>query len=182
MRFHRAAALALLAAAASNAAAEDKCLARGKMQDLAFELKSCAVAMYDEKGVTIWFTEKPLPAATVDMFHLNSYADLSGTAMSIGFCPGGSKGVVDPKAVGSVEVVVEHAASPMVQQSFLFNPNKDKDLKLTKLTGELKPGGRLAGKMTMNTKLDQGQPYSVEADFDLTLPTKAAAAGPGCGD
>ena len=70
----------------------------------------------------------------------------------------------------------------MVQQSFLFNPNKDKDLKLTKLTGELKPAGCLAGKMTMNTKLDQGQPYSVEADFDLTLPTKAAAAGPGCGD
>lgn len=182
MRIRQSAALSLLAAAAASAAAEDKCLAKGKMQEHAFELKSCAVAMYDNKGVTLWFTEKPLPAATVDTFHLSSYADLAGTAMSIGFCPGGSKGVVDMKAVGSVEVVVEHAASPMVMQSFLWNPNKDKDLKFSKLSGELKPGGRLAGKMTMNTKLDRGQPYSIEAEFDVTLPAKAAAAGPGCGD
>jgi hypothetical protein len=182
MRIRRAAALSLLAAAAaSSAAAEDKCFAKGKMQEHAFELKSCAVAMYDNKGVTIWFTEKPLQTATVDTFHLNSYADLTGTSMSLSLCPGGNKGVVDPKNATNVYVEVEHAASPMVAQSF-GDLSKDKGFKLTKLTGELKPGGRLAGKMTMNTKLDRGQPYSVEAEFDVTLPAKAAAAGPGCGD
>ena len=184
MRTRRAVALSLLAAAAAaSAAAEDKCLAKGKMQEHAFELRSCAVAMYDNKGVTIWFTEKPLPAATVETFHLNSYADLSGTAMSLSLCPGGNKGVVDPKNATNISVEVEHGASPMVAQSFVFDLGKDKGLKLTKLTGELKPGGRLVGKMSMNTKLDhQPLPYSVEADFDVALPAKAAAAGPGCGD
>jgi hypothetical protein len=181
MRFARfALALALPAAAA---AAEDRCLVKGKMQDQSFELKSCAVAMYDNKGVTIWFTEKPLPAATVETFHLNSYADLSGTAMSLSLCPGGNKSVVDPKNATNIFVEVEHAASPMVAQTFTFDLSKDKGLKLTKLAGELKPGGRLIGKLSMNTKLDhQPLPYSVDAEFDVTLPAKAAAAGPGCGD
>ena len=183
MRFGRLALVPLAAAlVSSSAAADDKCLAKGKMQDQAFELKSCAVAMYDNKGVTIWFTEKPLPAETVDTFHLNSYADLSGTAMSLSLCPGGNKGVVDPKNATNIYVEVEHAASPMVAQSF-GDLSKDKGLKLTKLTGELKPGGRLTGKFTLNTKLDhQPLPYSIEAEFDVTFPAKAAAAGPGCGD
>ena len=174
--------LLLAAGTASRLSAEDRCLVKGKMQDQSFELKSCAVAMYDNKGVTIWFTEKPLPAATVETFQLNSYADISGTAMSMGFCPGGNKSVADPKAARSVEVGVEHASSPMLQQNFLFKPPTDKDLKIEKLSGDLKPGGRLVGKMKVNTKLDQGQTYSWDADFDVTLPAKAAAAGPGCED
>ena len=183
MRTRRAVALSLLAAAsAAFAAGENKCLAKGKMQDHAFELKSCAVAMYDNKGVTIWFTEKPLPADTLENFHLSSYADLSGTAMSLSLCPGGNKGVVDPKNATNVYVEVEHAASPMVAQSF-GDLSQDKGFRLTKLSGELKPGGRLTGKFTMNTKLDyQPLPYSVDAEFDVTFPAKAAAAGPGCGD
>ncbi len=172
--------LALLAA--GSASAEDRCLVKGKMQTQSFELKSCAAAMYDNKGVTIWFTEKPLPAATVETFQLNSYADLSGTAMYIGFCPGGNTSVAGPKAAKSVEVAVKHASSPMLSQNFLFDPGKTSDLKIEKLSGDLKPGGRLVGKMKVNTKLDQGQTYSWDADFDITLPAKAAAAGPGCGD
>ena len=180
MRIHHV--LALTIVFTGPALAEDKCFAKGKMQDQAFELKACAVAMYDNKGVTIWFTEKPLPADTVETFHLNSYADLSGTAMSLSFCPGGNKGAVDPKNATNVYVEVEHAASPMVAQSF-GDLSKDKGFKLTRLTGELKPGGRLAGTMTMNTKLDhQPLPYSIEAECDVTYPAKAAAAGPGCGD
>ncbi len=182
MRFGRLALALLVAGATSSAAAEDRCLVKGKMQNQNFELKSCAAAMYDNKGVTIWFTEKPLPAATVDMFQLNSYADLSGTAMYMGFCPGGNTSVADPKAAKSVEVGVEHASSPMLQQNFLFDPGKTGDLKIEKLSGDLKPGGRLVGKMKVNAKLDQGQTYSWDADFEVTLPAKAAAAGPGCGD
>src|SRR5262245_52569311 len=100
MRFARSGpALVLIAASAASTsfAAENHCLVKGKMQDQSFELKSCAAALYDNKGATIWFTEKPLPAATLDTFHLNSYADLSGTSMSLGFCPGGHKSVADPK-------------------------------------------------------------------------------------
>ena len=182
MRFGRLA-LALLAAGATGSAfAEDRCLVKGKMQTQSFELKSCAVAMYDNKGVTIWFTEKPLSAAEVEKFQLGSYADLSGTAMYMGFCPGGNTSVADPKAARSVEVGVEHASSPMLMQNFLFKPPADKDLKIEKLSGELKPGGHLVGKMKVSTKLDQGQAYSWDADFDVTLPAKGAAAGPGCGD
>src|SRR5262245_6398485 len=183
MRFARPGlALVLLAASVTAAAAENRCLVKGKMQDQSFELKSCTAAIYDNKGVTIWFTEKPLPAATVDTFRLNSYADLSGTAMSLGFCPGGNKSVAAPKAATSVAFEVEHASSPMVAQSFLFDPGKTPDLKIEKLSGELKPGGRLVGKMKVNTKLDRGQAYSWDADFDVTFPAKLAAAGPGCGD
>jgi hypothetical protein len=186
MRFARtrALALALLAGgAAAGAAAEDRCLVKGKMQDQSFELKSCAVAMYDQKGVTIWFTEKPLSAAEVEKFQLGSYADLSGTSMYMAFCPGGAKGgAADAKAPGSYEWSVEHASSPMLMQSFLFKSPADKAQKIEKLTGELKPGGRLAGKIRVSTKLDQGQAYSWDADFDVALPAKGAAAGPGCGD
>jgi hypothetical protein len=90
MRHTRLLAFALIAAGiAGRAAAADTCSVKGKMETQSFELKSCAVAMYDNAGVTLWLTEKPLPAETVAMFQLNSYADLSGTSMSIGFCPGG---------------------------------------------------------------------------------------------
>jgi hypothetical protein len=185
MRLHRSHSLALVAALAvfpvAGASAEDRCLARGKMQDQSFELRHCAVAMYDNASVTIWLTEKPLPAETVDTFHLNSYADLKGTAMSVALCPGGGKPAVNPKAVGDVAFDVNHAASPMVSQSFLFPAKTSRDLKIEKLTGELKPGGKLAGKMKVDTKLDRGQAYSWELEFDVTLPAKNAAAGMGCG-
>ena len=183
--FSIAAALAVLAVfdflVAAPASAEDRCLAKGKMQDQSFELRHCAVAMYDNASVTIWLTEKPLPADTVDTFHLNSYADLKGTSMSVALCPGGGKPAVNPKAVGDVAFEVAHAASPMVGQTFLFKAATAKDLKIEKLTGELKPGGKLAGKMKVDTKLDRGQAYSWDLDFDVTLPAKNAAAGMGCG-
>jgi hypothetical protein len=182
MRFGRTFVVILLAAGATSAAAEDRCLVKGKMQNQSFELKSCAAALYDNKGVTIWFTEKPLPAATLDTFRLSSYADLSGTAMYVSFCPGGNKSVADPKTKASYEWSVEHASSPMLMQSFLFDSPTDPAQKIEKLTGELKPGGRLAGKIKVSTKLDQGQLYSWDAEFDVTLPAKLAAAGPGCGD
>ena len=101
--------------------------------------------------------------------------------MSVALCPGGGKPAVNPKAVGDVAFDVKHAASPMVAQTFLFKAATAKDLKIEKLTGELKPGGKFAGKMKVDTKLDRGQPYSWDLDFDVTLPAKNAAAGMGCG-
>ena len=53
-------------------------------------------------------------------------------------------------------------------------------MKIEKLSGDLKIGGRLAGKIT-GAKKEGEQPYSWDVDFDLALPAKAAAAGPSCG-
>jgi len=62
----------------------------------------------------------------------------------------------------------------------LFEPG-DKGIRIEKLSGELKPGGRLAGRITVKTTLDQGQAYSWEAVFDVALPSQTAAAGLSCG-
>ena len=43
----------------------------------------------------------------------------------------------------------------------------------------LAAGGKLAGRVTGKDANDSS--YSWEVDFDLTLPAKGAAAGPGCG-
>lgn len=182
MKHPRILAVAALAASiAGPARAADKCSARGMMQDQSFKLEACAIAWYpDQNSVAIWFTEKPLSADALKTFHLGSYADLKGTAMSFAFCPGGGKAKADPKAVKDVEAAVNHAASPMVQQNWLFKPG-DKGLKIEKMSGEMKPGGRLVGRMTVKTTLDQGQAYSWEADFDVAMPAQTAAAGLSCG-
>ncbi len=182
MRHTRILTLAVLAAGvAGGAHAADRCSARGKMQDQSFKLEACAIAFFpDQNSVAIWFTEKPLSTEALEKFQIGSYADLKGTAMSFAFCPGGGKARADPKAVKDVEAAVSHAASPMLQQSWLFQPG-DKGIKIEKMSGELKPGGRLAGRITVSAKLDQGQPYSWETDFDLALPARTAAAGLSCG-
>jgi hypothetical protein len=62
----------------------------------------------------------------------------------------------------------------------VFDLPKDKELKIEKLSGDLKPGGRLSGRMKGSKKSD-GLDYSWDFDFDLRLPGKSAAAGPACG-
>lgn len=176
----------LAAGLAGRAGAQDKCAAKGSMGGKAFTMKHCAVAVYDEKGVTIWFSEAPIPAQEVQTFHTSSYPqskDPDGkgrTMMYFAFCPGGAKATPSPAAVKSVEMEIRHASSPMLWQTWLFEPG-DKALKIEKLSGDLKPGGKLSGRITGKKTLDDGTAYSWEADFDLQLPATAAAAGPGCG-
>ena len=62
----------------------------------------------------------------------------------------------------------------------LFDLPADKGLTIQKLSGNLKLGGRLVGKITGSKKSD-GLDYSWDIVFDLALPAKAAAAGPSCG-
>ena len=63
----------------------------------------------------------------------------------------------------------------------MFHLPVDKaNLKIEKLSGDLKTGGRLAGKIT-GAKKEGERPYSWDVDFDVALPEKGAAAGPGCG-
>lgn len=79
----------------------------------------------------------------------------------------------------SVEISANDGASPMGLQDVLALPAQKAHLKIEKLSGELKAGGRLAGKITGSKSVDE-KPYSWDLDFDLALPAKGAAAGPGC--
>ncbi len=149
------------------ARSDDACLVKATFGGKAVTLKHCAVAMYDEKGVTLFFNEDPISAEEAAAFQWNSYPkdkDASGkprTMMTLGFCPGGAGTAPSPDAVKSVEMSVSHSSS------------------LQKLSGSLKLGGRLAGKITGAKKSD-GLDYSWDIVFDLALPAKAAAAGPSC--
>ena len=176
----------LLALAAPAARAADKCVAKATIAGKAVVLKNCAVALYDGKGVTLWFTDDPISAEELSTFQLNSdaktkYADnRMRTMLSLAFCPGGGKATPSAAAVESVEIVANQP-TPGAWQSFVFHLPADKaNLKIEKLSGDLKTGGRLAGKVT-GAKKEGEQPYSWDVDFDVALPTKGAAAGPGCG-
>lgn len=175
----------ILGLAAPAVRAADKCVAKANIAGKAVTLKSCAVALYDNSGVTLWFTDAPISAEELSTFQWNSdaktkYADnRMRTMLSLAFCPGGGKATPSAAAVKSVEIVANEPA-PGAWQSFVFNLPGDKaNLKIEKLSGDLKTGGRLAGKIT-GAKKEGERPYSRDVDFDVALPAKAAAAGPGC--
>ena len=187
----RAGALALgfLAALASPALAEDTCTVKAVLGGKVVTMKHCAVAVYeDEHSVTLWFSDSPFTTAEVDMFHLNSYAkdkDEAGkprTMMHMAFCPGAGKPEAGPDAVKSVELSVNLASSVMASRQWVFKlPAEKEHLAFQKLAGTIDPGGRISGRAT-GGKTSDGEKYSWDATFDLALPAKSAAAGPGCGN
>ncbi len=172
---------------AAQVQAQQKCSAKGVMGGKKFSMTHCAVAFYDsEKSVTLWFAEEPISAEEAKAFEWNSYPpdkDAGGkkrTKLHLSFCPGGGNPAPSAAAVKFVELGMDHAESPMLGRQWVFDLPKDKELKIENLSGELKLGGRLAGRMT-GAKSSDGLPYSWQIDFDLKLPEKAAAAGTGCG-
>ena len=179
-------AASILMAVSGSALADDKCLAKAVIGGKLVSLKYCEVAMYDEKGVTLVFMEAPISAEEVAAFQWNSAPkekDSGGqrrTMIELGFCPGGGTASPSPGAVKSVEMSINHASSPMLGRQWVFELPKDKELKIEKLSGTLALGGKLAGRMS-GTKKSDGVDYKWEIDFDVQLPKKAAAAGPGCG-
>ncbi|MEX0881109.1 MAG: hypothetical protein WEB59_08535 [Thermoanaerobaculia bacterium] len=175
-------------AVCERAAAQDKCTAKGFMAGEAFTMTHCAAAIYDDaKSVALWFSEAPIPAEEIETFHLSSYPKNRGpdnkerTMIGLSFCPGGGKEAASPAAVKTVEIGVNHASSPMISNQWLLKLPADKDLKFEKLSGDVKPGGRLAGRITLKKTSDQ-QVYTWEIDFDVRLPERTAAAGTTCGD
>jgi hypothetical protein len=177
----------LILAAAVCGRAEEKCVVRAVIGGKEATLKHCAVAFYEgENSVTIYFTEIPLSPEETKTFQLNSYAkdsDSAGkprTMAHLAFCPGGGKPTPNAAAVKSVEMSMNHASSLLLGRQWVFDLPKDKELKIEKLSGDLKLGGRLAGRVTGGKMSDQLK-YSWQIDFDLPLPEKAAGAGPGCG-
>ena len=77
-------------------------------------------------------------------------------------------------AVKSMDLNTNHARSPMAGiQRVVEAP---KDFKVEKMTGDIKPGATLSGKIVGS--LDK---TAFTFDFELNLPTKQAAAGMSCG-
>ena len=102
--------------------------------------------------------------------------------MHMAFCPGGGTSEARAAAVKSVELWMASASSMLLGRQWVFDLPKDAGvLKIERMSGTLAPGGRLSGKITGGRTSD-GLKYSWEAEFDLAIPVKQAAAGPGCGD
>ena len=167
------------ATAAASAPVKTRCLATGTMGGEKFTATNCVVSLYgDQHSVAIWFNEDPITPAEVESFQLSSYADgaKSGkqrTMAIIMFCPGGGKEAAAASAVKSIDLNTNHAKSAMAGiQRVVEAPH---DFKVEKMTGDIKPGATLSGKIVGNL-----EKTAFTFDFELSLPAKDAAAGMSC--
>ena len=185
-----------LVLAAPFVRAADKCVVKAVLNGKPVSFKSCTVSVYDGRGLTLLVTDAPLSAEETATFQMNSYPpekDANGkkrALMSFAFCAGDGKSGPNAAAVKSVEVSANDGVSLVGLQDVFELPAQKANLKIEKLAGDLKPGGRLAGKITGSKTVEQfgpdGQakqvPNSWDVEFDVAVPAKGAAAGPGCGD
>jgi len=167
------------ATAAWTAPVKTRCSATGSMGGEKFTATHCVVSLYgDQHSVAIWFNEDAITPQEAESFQTSSYADgakggKQRTMAIIMFCPGGGKEVASASAVKSIDLNTNHARSPMAGiQRVVQAP---KDFKVEKMSGEVKPGGALSGKLAGS--LDK---TTFAFDFELNLPTKDAAAGMDC--
>jgi len=178
-----------LLALAAPLLAEDTCNVKAVLAGKPVTMKYCAVALYNsENSVTIEFSDTPFAAKEIAAFQESSQMpekDATGktrTLLHFAFCPGGGKPAPNPAAVKLVELSVTIAGSPFLGFQNTYELPKEKDVvKIEKLSGDLKLGGKLAGRITGGRMAD-GKKYSWEADFDMKLPATSAFGGQGCGN
>jgi hypothetical protein len=156
-----------------------RCLASGTMGGEKFAATHCIASLYgDQHSVAIWFNEDAITPEEADGFRTSSYADSTTggkqrTLAVIMFCPGGGSETASAQAVRSIDLNTNHSRSPMAGiQRVLQSP---KDFKVEKMTGEVKPDGLLSGKISGG--IDK---TTFTFDFELSLPSKDAAAGMSC--
>jgi hypothetical protein len=144
-----------------------------------FAATHCIASLYgDQHSVAIWFNEDAITPEEADGFRTSSYADSTTggkqrTLAVIMFCPGGGSETASAQAVRSIDLNTNHSRSPMAGiQRVLQSP---KDFKVEKMTGEVKPDGLLSGKISGG--IDK---TTFTFDFELSLPSKDAAAGMSC--
>ena len=177
--------IGVLLAMASGATAQNKCTAKGTMGGQKFDLANCEVAYYaGSNSVTIWFSSTPITTEERDFFRRSSSADRfkEGRSMvQVAFCPGGGSATPSPTTAKSVEIGFKHATVLRLgtQEQWVLEPAKDKQIKVDKLSGDLKKGGKLAGKIT-GAIAGHKPPFNWDLEFDLTLPQNGAGSGPGC--
>jgi hypothetical protein len=167
------------ATSAASAPVKTRCSATGTMGGERFTATHCVASLYgDQHSVAIWFNEEPITPQEAENFQLSSHADgakggKQRTMVTIMFCPGGGQATASPVVIKSIDINTNHARSPLVGiQRVVEAP---KDFKVEKMAGDLKPGGTLSGKIV--GKLDK---TTFNFDFDVSLPTKDAAAGMSC--
>jgi TPR repeat protein len=169
------------AAATPAAPVKTRCSASGSMGGEKFTATHCVASLYgDQHSVAIWFNEDVITAEEADTFRTSSYAGSAAggnerTMAIIMFCPGGGAATASAQAVRSIDLNTNHARSPMAGvQRVLEAP---KDFKVEKMAGEVKPDGVLSGKISGG--IDK---TTLAFEFELTLPSKEAAAGMSCGN
>jgi len=167
-------------AAAVTAPVKTRCSATGSMGGERFAATNCVASLYgDQHSVAIWFNEGAISPQEAESFQTSSYADgakggKQRTMAIIMFCPGGGKETASAAAVKSIDLNTNHAGSPMAGiQRVVEAP---RDFKVEKMSGEVKPGGALSGKIAGS--LDK---TTFNFDFELNLPARDASAGMSCG-
>lgn len=174
----------LLLALAAPAHAQNKCTATGVMAGEKFSAGHCAVAfMDDQRSVTIWFNESPITPQEVAAFQQSAFADSTKggkerTMLLVAFCPGGGKPAAAAGAIKSLDLNLTHAKSAMAGAQWVVQAPKE--FKVDRIAGEVKAGGKLAGRIT-GSRTSDGRPYAWDLTFDLTLPANEAASGVTCG-
>jgi len=165
---------------AAGVRARDRCSATGQMEGEKFAATHCAVSLFsDQHSVAIWFNADPISPEEAENFQASSYASgLKGgkprTLLQVMLCPGGGKPTASAAAVKSIDLNTSHATSPLAGvQTVVEAP---KDFKVEKMTGEIRPGALLSGRIVGK----HGRSVWT-LDFDVTLPAKDAAAGMSCG-
>lgn len=183
--------------AAAGAEAQNTCSAKGVAAGLPFAMKHCAVTFYEgQNSLTLWFSEKPLPAETAKTFLLSAYADYSKMDASgnpqnmigLSLCQGEGKPSLAPASVRSAEIGFSHEKSfelsqkgEWMQYQWVFELPKDsKTFKVEKFSGEVKPGATISGRLVGSVAGGGGKPFSWEIDFTAKLPESTAGAGMGC--
>ncbi len=172
--------VAAAAPAAPVAPIAPRCVASGTMGGEKFAMSHCVASLYgDQHSVAIWFNEDAITPQEADGFRTSSYAESATggkqrTMAIIMFCPGGGAETASAKAVQSIDLNTNHARSPMAGiQRVLQAP---KDFQVEKMSGNVKPGGVLSGKISGG--LDK---TTFAFEFELSLPAADAAAGMSCG-
>jgi hypothetical protein len=177
-------AAAWLTASAVTAHAQNKCSATGVMAGERFAVNNCAAAVFpDQHSVTLWFNESPLTPQEIEAFQSSAYADSAKngkdrTMLLVAFCPGGGKESASASAIRSIDLGLTHAKSAMASAQWVIEAQKD--FKVEKISGSVKPGGNLAGRI-VGSRTSDGRPYAWDLTFDVTLPSTEAASGLSCG-
>jgi hypothetical protein len=170
----------LMCTLADCAQAQNKCSATGLMGGQKFLTNNCAVALYSSQhSVAIWFNEDPITPAEAADFRATATVDpikngKQRTLLTIMFCPGGGATKASPAGVKSMSLMTNHAKSLLA--GIQWNVKAPKDFKVQALSGEVQPGGTLAGQM-----IGSWHKTTWNINFDVKLPATDSATGMSCG-
>jgi len=170
----------LLCTFAFGAQAQNTCTATGVMAGLKFAANNCAAALSSSQhSIAVWFNEEPISAQEAKDFQTSGAVDAAKngtqrTLVLIVFCPGGGAAAASAGAVKAMTLTTNHAKSLLV--GIQWTVKSPKDFKVENLTGEVKPAGKLAGRI-----VGKWHKTTWDLTFDLKLPATETAQGMDCG-